>query len=386
MDRRHALKALAAAPWALSALPGLALSPVVRPRRLTVLVFLYGGNDGFNTWVPYTDALYYKLRPTIAVPRDAVLRITDRHGFHPAFEALMPAWNAKELAVIQGVGYADGTQQHYRDGEIAFTADDHVLDREGWVTRALAARAEAARSIAFGMLDIRGADPMGPFRGDKLPVVQVHHARELLMKRKVADCATETNTRGRAWQANAGPVLGAAARRTRFPDDPFGEAMQATVELAASAPDVEVVHVTLNGLDDDKHHSVDTHWEQNKYHGGALKRLAEGFAALREGLKEIGRWDETLVVTYDEFGRAPVENEDQGTHHGVANTHFMLGGRVKGGLHGEPAAVERVFNVGGPAPKLDLRHVWSTVARDWWAVAPDGLFDRAYRPIDLLRA
>ena len=50
----------------------------------------------------------------------------------------------------------------------------------------------------------------------------------------------------------------------------------------------------------------------------ALKRLAEGLAALRSGLQEIGRWDETLVVTYDEFGRSPVENEDKGTHHGLA--------------------------------------------------------------------
>jgi uncharacterized protein (DUF1501 family) len=30
-------------------------------------VFLYGGNDNFNTWVPFADPLYYKLRPTIAV-------------------------------------------------------------------------------------------------------------------------------------------------------------------------------------------------------------------------------------------------------------------------------------------------------------------------------
>lgn len=390
MDRRSALKALAAAPWALTALPSPAAIPAHAlegaPRRLTVFVFLYGGNDGFNTWVPYTDPLYYKLRPTIAVPRDMVLKITDRHGFHPAFEALMPAWTAKELAVIQGVGYNDGTQQHYRDGEIAFTAEDQGYRDQGWITRALGGQPTPRRTLAFGLLDIRGADPMGPFRGDRLPVVQVHHARELLMKRRVADCAIETNTPGEAWRRAGTAELPPSALATRFPDDAFGEAMQATVELAACARDVQVVHVTLNGRDEDKHHSVDTHWDQNKYHGDALRRLAEGLAALRAGLKEIGRWDESLVVTYDEFGRAPVENADHGTHHGVANTHFMMGGRVNGGLHGDPAAVERVFAVGGPAAKLDTRHVWSTVARDWWAVPPRDLFDRDYRPVDLIRA
>ena len=72
-----------------------------------------------------------------------------------------------------------------------------------------------------------------------------------------------------------------------------------------------MIHVALNGLDGDKHHSVDCHWDQLKYHGDALKRLADGLAALRSGLIEIGRWDETLVATYDEFGRSPMENEEQ---------------------------------------------------------------------------
>ena len=86
--RRDVLRALAAAPLAL-ALPGRGTPAAPRP-RLLVLVFLYGGNDGFNTWVPYTDSLYYRKRPTIAVPRDAVLKITDRHGLHPSMKSLMP--------------------------------------------------------------------------------------------------------------------------------------------------------------------------------------------------------------------------------------------------------------------------------------------------------
>src|SRR5688572_17764787 len=87
VNRREILKGLAAAPLALS-IPGLASAQDAAARRLLVMVFLYGGNDSFNTWVPYTDATYYKVRPTIAVPRDAVIRITDRHGFHPSLAPL----------------------------------------------------------------------------------------------------------------------------------------------------------------------------------------------------------------------------------------------------------------------------------------------------------
>ena len=148
----------------------------------------------------------------------------------------------------------------------------------------------------------------------------------------------------------------------------------------------EIIHVALNGPDGDKHHSVDCHWDQAKYHDDALARLAAGLAALRDGLKEIGRWDETLVASYDEFGRCPMENEDRGTHHGLATTHFVLGGRVKGGLVGDAPAFERMFPyIGGPAPTIDTRRVWTTVIERWWDSDASGVFTRAHKPLDLLR-
>lgn len=380
--RRRLLQALAASPLALSA-PSFAAGG--DKQRLLVMVFLYGGNDGFNTWVPYTNALYYEKRPNIAVPRDAVLKITDKHGLHPSMRALLPAWEGHELAIVQGIGYPEATQQHYRDIEIAFTAADTEIRGDGWVTRALAPRG-TADAVAFDVLDIRALDPMGPFRGERVGVVQVHYAHELLAKRRLSLCVVDTNALGRERLARDPGVLPASTLRTRFADEPFGQAMQAAVRLAAADRSLTVIHVALNGLDGDKHHSVDTHWNQLSYHGDALGRLAEGLAALRDGLREIGRWDETLVATYDEFGRSPIENEDRGTHHGLGTTHFVLGGRVKGGLYGEAPPVQDLHPIGGPAPAIDTRRLWTTVAKDWWGVDAAGLFDRRYAPLDLLKA
>jgi uncharacterized protein (DUF1501 family) len=385
MDRRSVLKAMAAAPLAAS-VPAWATPS---SNRLLVLVFLYGGNDSFNTWVPYADATYYAVRPNLAVPRDAVLKITDRHGFHPSLAALMPSWQAKDLALVQGIGYAEATQQHYRDCEIAFTAADETIARDGWVTRALARRTPAAGwadAIAIGDLDVKEADAMGPFRGDRLGVVQVHHARELLEKRRIADCVIDANTAGRERAARATREIPALALKTRFPTDPLGDSMRLAVELAAVDRSLPVIHVALNGLDGDKHHSVDCHWDQLKYHGDALKRLAEALAALRTGLMEIGRWDETLVATYDEFGRSPMENGDRGTHHGLASTHLVMGGRVLGGLYGEAPRVQRLYPIGGPAPTIDTRELWTTVAQRWWGQDASGLFNRRYAPLELLKA
>lgn len=384
-QRRRLLKALAAAPLALHVPSLLAQQPA---QRLFVMVFLYGGNDGYNTWVPYADETYYRLRPNIAMKRDGVIPVTERHGFNRSLEALMPAWQAKEIALVQGVGYPEVTQQHYRDVEIAFTGCDNDILAEGWVTRALAAKRRQARApdaIALDMLDIRQADPMGPFRGEKLGVVELHYPDEFLATRDVRRCVTTLNAAGAARVAEVGRV-DPVTLKTRFPDDPFGTAMRAAVELAAREPAVPVIHVTLNGLDGDKHHSVDCHWDQAKYHGDALKRLAEGLAALRSGLVEIGRWDDTLVATYDEFGRSPMENENRGTHHGLANTHFVLGGRVKGGLYGDAPKVQRMYPIGGVAPVIDTRSVWATVVERWWGGDAGAVFGERYKPLDLLRA
>lgn len=386
LTRREFLAALGAAPlaWGTGA---SAQGPAART-PLLVLVFLYGGNDGYNTWVPYTDPLYYRVRPTIAVPRDAVIKVTGSHGFHPSLAALVPAWEAKDLALVQGIGFAECTQQHYRDEEIAFTGCDDDYLTTGWITRALEGAGPRGRVVdaaAFNLLDDREADPFGPFRGKKLSVVQTWYAADLLAGRRLDARVFQATDLARS-RLGASPAMPPVALRTSFPTDPFGSAMRAAVELAKLDPTLPVIHVALNGLDNDKHNSVDCHWKQLDHHGGALKRLADGLAALRLGLQEVGRWDDALVATYDEFGRSPMENGDHGTHHGYATTHFVMGGRVKGGLLGAAPAVVNMHPIGGPAPVIDTRALWSTVVERWWGGDASKVFGRRYAPLDLLRA
>ncbi len=66
----------------------LAAPKPTNPRERTVLVVvqLTGGNDGVNTVIPFTDADYYKQRPTIAIPKDQVKKLTDDIGLAPGDE------------------------------------------------------------------------------------------------------------------------------------------------------------------------------------------------------------------------------------------------------------------------------------------------------------
>ena len=142
MLRRDFLKAVTAS-LSVALLPSPVLAALNNSggqySNLLILVELKGGNDGINTVIPLTDSTYYQLRPKIAVTRDTVLQLSQSIGLNPALQALMPIWQANELAVLQGVGYPDASLSHFRSIEIwdtASKANEYLED--GWLGRAFA--------------------------------------------------------------------------------------------------------------------------------------------------------------------------------------------------------------------------------------------------------
>lgn len=389
MDRRNFLLATSAT---LAALPARSLLAQAAAQKLLVMVYLKGGNDAYNTLAPFSNVRYAKMRPTLAQKREQLILLNDTHGLHRGLAALMPLWHDKQVAILQGIGQQDVTNQHYRDAETQFTgAGPNEYYTDGWLTRALNQNTSITKpaidAFAFGDLDIREADPMGPFRGggNRVGVVNMLYPNEWMARHKVADTAYLTTAKAAAisqtFELPAPRVL-----KTVFPTDSFGNALQATVELAAAGKAPPVVHITLNAEDGDQHHAFDTHWDQLKRHGPVLARLADGLAAFRAGMQEIGQWNDTLVFTYDEFGRSPKENAEGGTHHGWSGAHFVLGGRVNGGLYGEPMPVVDVFQIDGPPPVIDYRALYTTFIESWWGGNANGVFQKRFKPLPLLRA
>ena len=125
--------------------------------------------------------------------------------------------------------------------------------------------------------------------------------------------------------------------------------------------------------------SFDTHQNQLGTHANLMKQLAEGMAALKSALTELGAWDRTVVMTFSEFGRRARQNNSSGTDHGSAAPHFVAGGAVRGGLYGQAPDLGRLDNAQNVAYTTDFRQIYATVARDWWGVNPElvvrGRFD-----------
>lgn len=85
MDRRTLLKYMT---FSAISIPSLldANTKLEKRHKNLILIELKGGNDGLNTVIPYTDPLYYKLRPNIALRKDSVLPINEKIALHPSLK------------------------------------------------------------------------------------------------------------------------------------------------------------------------------------------------------------------------------------------------------------------------------------------------------------
>jgi uncharacterized protein (DUF1501 family) len=354
-------------------------------QRLLILVELKGGNDGLNTVVPYTDPSYYALRPRIGIRRDEVLQISDRIGFHPALQALLPLWQAGELAVVQGVGYPNPNLSHFRSIEIWDTASrsDEYL-QQGWLARSFV-RAPPPAAFAADAVVV-GSQDMGPLVGGGRVVALSNPEQFARMARLAQEGGAmrggalahiqrvEADIRQAAAKINSsGPGFNFA---TAFPQGGFGATVKTACQVLGSGAEVAVMRLTLSGFD--------THQNQPGTHANLLRQLAEGLAALRSALVELKLWERTLVLSYAEFGRRPKENQSNGTDHGTAAVHFAFGGAVRGGVYGEAPNLASLDGGGNMKYSVDYRSLYATALERWWQIDSREIVGGRYAPLGFL--
>ena len=383
MDRREFLSATLAGS-VLALLPQHSWA-AANYQKLLILVELKGGNDGLNTVVPYADAQYAVLRPRIAVARDQVLQLDETTGLNPALAPLMPLWKAGEVAVVQGVGYPSANLSHFRSIEIWDTASkSNEFLQEGWLTRTFA-QAPVPRTFAADAVVVGSAE-LGPFLGGGTRAIALTNTEQFLQQAKFATPSKQANNAALNHilrveqdivQAAAGLVSANGKQlNTVFPQTAFGNAVRTAAQVVASRSGVAALKLSLNGFD--------THSGQVGTHSGLLKQLAEGLVALKAALTELGRWDDTLIATYAEFGRRPRENQSAGTDHGTAAAHFVLGGRIKGGLYGQRPALDRLDGNGNLPFAVDFRDIYATVLERWWSVNSNVALRGRFTPLDFI--
>ncbi|HIA17247.1 MAG TPA: DUF1501 domain-containing protein [Dehalococcoidia bacterium] len=349
---------------------------------VVVVLQLTGGNDYFNSVIPYTDSNYYdNRRSALQIAQDDVLRLDDKLGLHPTMGPLQEIYQQGDMAIIHGVGYQNSPRSHFRSMDIWHTCEPDIVGTEGWVGRTIRD------------LDPRGENPVtGVNIGQALPRALVVPGVSVA---SVADLSTYgllTNIEEEARRTKIlerfsnmyGQAIGTGAvkeylGRTGLDAmkgaDILKEGLSrysssieyASDAIAKSLRDVAMIHTADVGtrVFYTQHGSFDTHASQPAVFDKLWTEVSNAISDFWADLREHDADDNVLMFLFSEFGRR-VRDNGSGTDHGAAGACFAIGPSVAGGMHSEyPQTRSEALEQGDLVPNLDFRGVYSTILEDW---------------------
>jgi uncharacterized protein (DUF1501 family) len=322
-----------------------------RRRKTLVVVLQRGACDGLNTVVPYGEAAYRSLRPTIAVPaprggsKDAALDLDGFFGLHPALDPLMPAWREGSLAAVHAVGSPDATRSHFDAQDFLESGTPgRKATEDGWMNRHVQAlpdrtatpfravsmtptlpRSLAGRAPAIAMADVRR---FGLREAAGAAVARGFEDMYAGAVRDVLHGTGQETFEAIAFLKKTDPSRYTPAAGASYPRGAFGESLRQVAQLVKADVGVELAFTEIGGWD---HHAAEGGVQGQL--AGRLRELGHALAAFHRDLGD--RMRDVVLATLTEFGRTVRENGNRGTDHGHGSVSFVLGGPVRGGrVHG----------------------------------------------------
>lgn len=399
-DRRHFLQAstlvgLGSVVPNFVARTALAAPDAAKPGAkdtILVVVQLTGGNDGLNTVIPFRDDLYKKYRPTIAVPVDRVRKVNDQIGIHPSMEGMAGLLQDKALSIVQGVGYPNPSQSHFRSMDIWNAASTAESLTEGWVGKALKQMNVPAFHVAGGNesapLALSGAPARVPsitsLEDFQLKLADRAGQKDLVEKGArpagkpglldfVQKTAVQTYDSSRKLQEigkNYQP-------KVPYPATGLANRLKLCAQLIDAGLGARVFYVSIDGFD--------THANQggsDGAHANLWTEVSGAITAFYRDLSARGHQDRLMVMTFSEFGRRAKENGSKGTDHGSGAPMFLVGNKVKAGLVGEHPSLADLDD-GNLRFGIDFRQVYSAVLTKWLGIDAKPIIGGTYKPVNV---
>ena len=380
MRRRQCIATLSAAAAILALHPRSQAQSGGSPTL--VLIELAGGNDGLNTFIPYTDPQYRRLRPRLGI--SGGIPVSSTIALHPALAEWQPLLEQGQMAVVQNVGYPNPDLSHFRSKEIWQSASLGSPD-SGWLARYLQVT--------------QGASTDGVALGDEYPLALLGDDSTYL--HLAPNLAVQAEGRlGQAMQAvYAATHLDPLAEQVRqtvvestqavddlaqdverrlinqgYPQGSLGRQLVVAGRLIESG--AKVIYLTLGGWD--------THVNQAGIHQRLLGQLGPGLAAFHRDLVANGLDQQVVVMVQSEFGRRPAENGSGGTDHGTAGPVILMGKSVQGGWYGGDPALDSLMDGNLPI-QVDFRSVYREVLAQGLGVDPVAILGEDFPSLGILR-
>jgi len=393
----------AAAPqgWLKSLAANLDAQPNSQERVL-VVIELTGGNDGLNSVIPYSNELYYKSRPKLAIPKDEVIKFNAELGLHPSLRGVADLIESKQFCVLQGIGYPNPNRSHFESMDIWHSCQrKDARGTEGWLGRYFSLSSQIANADTTDSLGLHLGSEQLPLalvaRGvqtpsfssiDQLrwkgkPEENMAGKEEMELEKKSA--ATTENSLLDFVSASTSAAMQASERLEKalaspdsaddFPNSQLGEKLKVVSRLLLAGLNTRVYYVTLDGFD--------THANQLVAHAGLMRQWSEALSAFHKRLNSAGLKDRVMVLTFSEFGRRVAENASQGTDHGAAAPAFLSGPKLENSVIGTQPSLSDLDD-GDLKHHTDFRRLYATLIEDWLGVSSKQVLASEYAKLDEL--
>jgi uncharacterized protein (DUF1501 family) len=366
---------------------------------ILVVVQMTGGNDGLNTVIPFRDDAYRRARPTLQQPAGQIHRINDDIGLHPATNGLSGLLQDNALCVVQGVGYPNPSQSHFRSMDIWQAASTARNTPDGWIGRAL--RGLRGGDSSFHLAGNNESAPLA-LTGARVQVPSIRTLEDFQLRVEASGNADRRQQRSLiesvATSASQTGLLDFVRRtavdtyatsrrlqeigrnyqpRVPYPNSALGNHLRLAAQLIDAGLGARLFYVTIDGFD--------THANQAFAHSNLLRQVSEAMSAFFRHMAARGQRYRILMMTFSEFGRRVHENGRQGTDHGAAAPMILVGGKVKTGLVGRhPSLTE--LDAGNLRHHTDFRQVYAAILDRWLGVSSRQVLGQAFAPADIFRA
>ena len=313
--KKSSLIALApTVPWFL-AQTARAATPE-RDGRMLVVIQLDGGNDGVNTVVPFTDEGYAKHRTTLRLPAHRLLKVSKEVGLHPAMADAAKLLENGRLAVVQGVGYPNPSQSHFKSMAIWHTGNvdlsrGGVEDAEtraalGWLGRGLDAGKKPADGAPGAAFVGSGAVPVA-LRGRRSVAAAVTRLEDSILARPpeakpeaagdsgedLAAFVRQRTLDAYATSERMAEILNAKDGGAAYPATALAGRLQLVARLIKSGTGTRVYYTAQPGYD--------THASQLPAHAELLAEFAGALKAFLDDLAAAKLADRVAVLCFSAF-------------------------------------------------------------------------------------
>jgi uncharacterized protein (DUF1501 family) len=315
----------------------------VKNKRL-VVIFQRGAADGLNIVVPHAEQPYYAMRPSINIPRSAVIDLDGFFGLHPSLSAFQPLWKQRHLAIVHATGSPDPTRSHFDAQDFMESGTPGIKATEdGWLNRSLRSLPYALDKSAFRAIALGPSMPR--ILSGSEPAVALNNINDFGVGGRNPNAAPASNSFEAMYEHSVDSVLHGTGQETfeavkmlksanpakytpaaaaDYPKGHFADSLKQLAQLIKANLGVQVAFADIGGWD----HHVNEGSTQGQI-ANVLHEFSQSIAAFWTDLGDLG--EDTVVVTMSEFGRTARENGNRGTDHGHANVMFVLGGPVRGG-------------------------------------------------------